>query len=118
MTRERCAAAAGEQREPVAQAIKDLFDTQDSDPYRGKLDGERQPVESAAHGDDISLVRGGELERTRCSGRPLGEQHDGLVLSELGERCSCFSERNLQRRDGHHVLARHLEQFSSSWRSP
>ena len=57
MTRERGAASPGEQREPVAEAVKDLLDAEDAGPDCCKLDRQRQTVEPPAHGGDGGAVR-------------------------------------------------------------
>ena len=74
MARQGGAAAASEQGEPVGQAVEDLLRREDPGPDRGELDGQRQAVEPADQVGHCRLVGGGQLERARGRGRPLGEQ--------------------------------------------
>lgn len=77
------AAAAAQQREPVAQTPRDLGHRQHPYPGRGQLDRERQPVELTAQFLDGPLL---ELRvRPRGAG-PLAEQLDGRDEAELGQR--------------------------------
>src|SRR3984893_5066196 len=118
MTRERCAASSGEQGEAVAQPVEDLLRAESPGPDRSKLDCERQTVEAPANGDDGCPVRGAELEGTGCRRRPLGKQQHGLVLSELAERFFASIYRQLERRDGYHVLTRHLQRLPAGGDPP
>ena len=86
MTRQSRPASSRQEREPVGQPIEDLLGGEDSCSDSRELDRQRQTVETAAQPDDGRLVRGGQLERPRCGDRALGEQQDGLVLSQPGER--------------------------------
>src|SRR3989442_5723736 len=113
MTRERRAASAGEQRKSVSQAIEDLLHTEDSGSDGRQLKRQRQSVEPATQRDDHCLVRVREFPRARCRCRPLTEQHDGFVLSQLSDWLRSVSWRYLQRSNTDDVLAWHLERLSS-----
>ncbi len=67
------AAAPGEQGEPVGQAVEDLLRREDPGPDRGELDGQWQAVEPTDQVGHCRPVGGGQLERARGRGRPLGE---------------------------------------------
>ena len=86
MTREGNPISPGQQGKTVVQAIEDLLDRQDPGPHRRQLDRQWQTVEPPAQPDDRHPVRVAQLEMARRRRRPLGEQHDGLVLLQLGER--------------------------------
>ena len=83
MTRERNAISPGQKVKTVIHATEDLLDRQDPRPHRRQLDRQWQTVEPPAKADDRHPVRVAQLEMARR--RPLGEQHDGLVLLQLGE---------------------------------
>ena len=111
LTRQRRATSSGQQREPVGQPIEDLLGGEDSGSNRGKLDRQRQAVETAAQLDDGRLIRAGQLERPRGGGRTLGEQQHRFVLPKLGERFASVGRRKPERRHGDDVLTRHLERL-------
>ena len=84
MTRQGNAISPGQQGKTVIQATEDLLDRQDPGPHRRQLDRQWQTVEPPAKVDDRHPVRVVQLEMARRR-RPLGEQHDGLVLLQLGD---------------------------------
>ena len=60
----QCGAASSRQEgEPVRQPIEDLLDGEHAHPHGGKLDREREAVESSTQGDDGRSVRRSQLER-------------------------------------------------------
>jgi hypothetical protein len=103
--------SSGQEYESVGQPIEDLFGGEDSRPYGGELDGQRQAVEAPAQPDHGRLVRAGQHERPRCGDRTLGEQQNGFVLPELGEWFSAVGRRKPQWRHGDNVFPRHLERL-------
>jgi hypothetical protein len=73
------APAPRQQAEPLIQAGSDLLDRHHLGARRGKLDGQRDPVEAAA-----DLYRRGPRSRVERKGRPhlrgpLGEERDGIT---------------------------------------
>src|SRR5438105_13229592 len=84
MTREGNTISPGQKGKTVIQATEDLLDRQDPGPHRRQLDRQWQTVEPPAKADDRHPVRVAQLEIARRR-RPLGEQHDGLVLLQLGD---------------------------------
>ena len=118
VARQGGAAAAGEQAEPVVQAVEDLFRREDPGPDRGELDGQRQAVEPADQAGHCRLVSGGQLERARGRGRPLGEQRDRLVLAELGQGFGGTGCGQPERRHRDDVLPRHRERLPAGGDHP
>ena len=119
MARQRGAAPAGQQAEPVGQPVEDLLHGEDPGPDRGQLDRQRQAVEPAAQVDDRRLVGGGQLERARGRRRPLGEQHDRLVPAAARASGSAGSGRGqLQGRHRDHVLPRHRQRLPAGGDHP
>ena len=118
MARQRGAAAAGEQGEPIGQAVEDLLRREDTGPDRGELDGQRQAVEPADQVGHCRLVGGGQLERARGRGRPLGEQRDRLVLAELGQGFGGTGCGQRERRHRDDVLPRHRERLPAGGDHP
>ena len=75
----RGARTAGQQPEPVMQAVEDFGQRQRAHPCGGELDRQRQPIEARADfGHDCGVVVGdGEIGASVAS--PVGEQFDGFV---------------------------------------
>jgi hypothetical protein len=115
---QRGAAAAGEQGEPIGQAVEDLLRREDTGPDRGELDGQRQAVEPADQVCHCRPVGGGQLERARGRGRPLGEQRDRLVLAELGQGFGGTGCGQRERRHRDDVLPRHRERLPAGGDHP
>ncbi|GAA1688101.1 hypothetical protein GCM10009733_100900 [Nonomuraea maheshkhaliensis] len=117
MAGQRGAAAPGEQPEPVVEAFEDLLGGQHPRPDRGQLDRQRQAVEAAAQVGHGGLVGRGQLERAGACRGPLGEQADRLVPPQLRER-RAGGRRQVERRYGHHVLARHRQRLPAGGDHP
>ncbi len=118
MTRQCSATSSSEQSETVGQAFEDLFSREDSGSDRGELDRQRKPIEPPAEVDDRGLIRVGQLEGARCRHRTLYEQHHRFVVSQLTERHTSVTWRQLERRDLYHVLPRYLERLAAGCDHP
>ena len=82
---------------------------QESDPRRGELDGQRQPIEALADGDDGGSVLLGQREVGHDGACSLHEEVDRGHEGELGQRQNPFLRRQGQGRHRNLVLGAHLE---------
>jgi len=68
------ARADTEQPEPVFEPLRDLIDSQDFDPRRRQLNGQRDPVQTHAYLGDGERVPIGQLESRLCGCRATNKQ--------------------------------------------
>jgi len=83
MTRQRNPRASRKQTETVTKTFEDLLDRENPCSDRSQLDRQGQTIKPSTKTDDGHLVGATQLETARCGRRPLGKQHDGLVLLKL-----------------------------------
>ena len=84
MPGQRGSAAAGEQREPVVEAVGQLGRGQRAQPRHRQLDRQRHAVEGPADLGDRRGVAGVELEVGQHRGGPVGEQPHGRKRMRIG----------------------------------
>ena len=81
--------AAGQQPEPVAQALEDLADGQDRHARRGQLDGQRDAVETLADLGHDRRIGGRQLEPGATAIGALGEESHRVRGGQGLERPGC-----------------------------
>ena len=111
LPRRSVAWSTGEDGQAAFQPFQQGVWRQESDPCRGELDGQRQPVEALADGDDGRRVVFAQREVRQDGPCSLHEKFDRRHAGELGQGQSQFLRRQGQRRDGDLLLGAHLERF-------